>query len=75
MTIEPTQAVRITTVVTQEGVLSLHGPFHAGDRVEVIILSAAHQTVGGERYPLRGTSYSFTDPFAGVATEEWLAAL
>ena len=74
MVIEPTQAVRITTVVTQEGILSLHGPFHAGDTVEVIVLSATPLPTNGERYPLRGTAYSFHDPFTGVATEEWTTA-
>lgn len=75
MVIEPTQAVRITTVVTEEGVLSLRGPFHAGDTVEIIVLNAAPNLDKGERYPLRSTSYSFTDPFASVETEEWMAAL
>lgn len=74
MVIEPTQAVRITTVVTQEGTLSLSGPFHAGDTVEVIVLSASPRPTNGENYPLRGTTYSFTEPFAGVVTEEWAAA-
>lgn len=43
--------------------LSLHGPFRAGDSVEVIVLSAGSRQLNGKRYPLQGTPYTFTDPF------------
>lgn len=75
MAIDTTQAVRIKTVVTQDGVLNLTGPFHAGEQVEVIILSAGGRRVEeGDRYPLRGTPYSYDDPFGSVAEDEWMAA-
>mgnify|MGYP003383219125 CR=1 FL=1 len=72
MAIDTTQAVRIKTVVTQDGELHLRGPFRAGENVEVIIL-ADHVVATDERYPLQGIAYSFVDPFSGVAIEEWEA--
>jgi hypothetical protein len=75
MAIDTTQAVRIKTVVTQDGVLNLTGPFRAGESVEVIVLRAESRPVEeGERYPLRGTPYSYVDPFDSVAEDEWTAA-
>lgn len=72
MAMDTTQAVRIKTVVTQDGQLHLHGPFRVGESVEVIIL-AEHVVPADERYPLQGTVYSFSDPFSDVASEEWEA--
>lgn len=73
MAIDTTQAIRIRTVVTQDGMLNLHGPFHAGDNVEVIVLSTGSHRIDGKRYPLQGTAYTFTDPFGGVAEDDWTA--
>ena len=72
MAIDMTQAVRIKTVVAQDGVLHLFGPFRMGESVEVIVLSepVAQQ---GERYPLQGTEYTFVEPFASVADDDWEA--
>lgn len=70
MAIDMTQVVRIKTVVAQDGVLHLFGPFRMGESVEVIVLSEP-VTVPDESYPLRGTEYSFAEPFAGVAEDEW----
>ncbi len=75
MAIDTTQAVRIKTVVTQDGVLNLHGPFRAGDSVEVIVLSAESRQLNGKRYLLQGTPYTFTDPFSSVAEDDWAALL
>lgn len=72
--IDTTQAVRIKTVVTHDGVLNLHGPFRVGDNVEVIVLSTASLPAGSEHYPLRGTAYTFIDSFDSVAEDEWTAA-
>lgn len=66
-----TQAVRIKTVVTKDGVLHLEGPFRAGDSVEVIVLSGEAANNTGERYPLRGQPYTYNDPFEPVAADEW----
>ena len=72
MAIDMTQAVRIKTVVAQDGVLHLFGPFRVGESVEVIVLSEP-TTAQGERYPLQGTEYSFVEPFASVDDDEWEA--
>jgi len=73
MAIDTAQAVRIKTVVTQDGVLNLRGPFRVGDNVEVIVLSAATRPSRDQRYPLQGTPYTYTDPFGSVAEEDWEA--
>jgi hypothetical protein len=73
MAIETTQALRIKTVVTQDGELNIHGPFRAGDSVEVIVFSEGSRQLNGERYPLRGTLYTFIDPFGSVAENDWAA--
>ena len=73
MAIDTTQAIRIKTVVTRDGVLNLHGPFRAGDSVEVIVLSEESRQPDSKRYPLQGTPYTFTDPFGGVAEYDWAA--
>ena len=70
MAIDMTQAVRIKTVVAQDGVLHLFGPFRMGESVEVIVLSES-VAMQGEPYPLQGTEYSFAEPFASVAEDDW----
>ena len=75
MAIDTTQAVRIRTVVEQDGVLNLQGPFRAGDTVEVIVLNVVgRRAEEGDRYPLRGSPYLFTDPFGSVAEDDWTAS-
>ncbi len=66
------QDYRIETKVSSDGSLTLKGlPFQAGDEVEVIIRSRQHREE--KRYPLRGKPIRYTDPFAGVAEEDWEA--
>lgn len=65
------QAVRIKTVVTQDGELHLEGPFRAGDTVEVIVLNEEAGPEHVDRYPLRGMPVLYTDPFESVAADEW----
>jgi hypothetical protein len=72
MAIDTTQAVRIKTVITQDGELFLRGPFRAGESVEVIVLAELPAETE-ERYPLQGTNYSFPDPFTGIAENDWEA--
>lgn len=72
MAIDTTQAFRIKTIITQDGELFLHGPFRAGESVEVIILAESPAEIE-EHYELQGTAYSFLDPFTGVAEDDWEA--
>lgn len=70
MVIDTTQAVRIKTIVAENGELHLRGPFRAGDHVEVIVL-ADPIIVDGNHYPLQGTDYSFPDSFSSVVENDW----
>jgi hypothetical protein len=72
MAINATQAFRIKTIVDKDGVIHLFGPFRAGESVEVIVLGAPI-VAEEDRYPLHGTAYTFVEPFAGVAEDEWEA--
>jgi hypothetical protein len=74
-------AHKIEVVLTEDGTLTLQGlPFHAGDAVEVIILSTktpqqqAQQLPqsGTNLYPLHNTQpYRYDDPTEPVALEDW----
>jgi len=68
------QDYRVETRVSKDRSLTVKGlPFRAGDRVEVIVRSHEHPEGNGERYPLRGKPVRYTDPFGGVAEEDWEA--
>ena len=63
---------RVETEIGSDGSLTLKGlPFQAGDRVEVIVRGAAVAGGNGDRYPLRGKPFRYTDPFRSVAEEDW----
>ena len=63
---------RTEAKLSKEGTLVLTGlPFHAGEEVEVIILSRARQSGVKDRYPLRGKPIRCVDPFEPVAQEDW----
>jgi hypothetical protein len=65
---------RIETTLEQDGTLTLRDlPFHAGETVEVVVV-AKSAPAGGERYPLRATPVTYTDPYEPVAVEDWDAA-
>ena len=73
-------AHKLEVVLTEDGTLTLQGlPFHAGDAVEVIILSAKtphHQAAPKHQsdinlYPLRGKVIRYDDPTEPVALEDW----
>jgi len=66
------QAHRIETTLTQDGTLTLdHLPFPAGMAVEVIVLPYAPPQAQ-DRYPLRGTPYSYDGPMEpAIPAEEW----
>jgi hypothetical protein len=66
------QDYRVETKVSSDGSLTLKGlPFQAGDEVEVIIRSRGHGERENRCYPLRGKPIRYTDPFDGVAEEDW----
>lgn len=71
MTANTTQAYRIETVITEDGLLKLHGPFRAGDSVEVIVLNRPTESDSKNRYPLRGLPLRYDRPFNPVAEEDW----
>jgi hypothetical protein len=63
---------RTEAKLSKEGTLVLTGlPFHAGEEVEVIILSRSKQTGVQDRYSLRGKPIRYVDPFESVAQEDW----
>lgn len=67
------QAHRVETTLTQDGTLTLdHLPFPAGTAVEVIVLPRVAPSQAQNRYPLRGTPYSYQEPTEpAIAAEEW----
>jgi hypothetical protein len=68
------QVFRAETIVSSDGTLTIAGlPFHAGDRVEVIVRDRLREQASGQRYPLRGKPIRYADPFESVAEEDWEA--
>jgi hypothetical protein len=69
---EEIHAYRVETVLTADRTLTLDDlPFHAGDAVEVIVLSRAAPPPGTEKYPLHGKPLRYDRPADPVAEEEW----
>jgi hypothetical protein len=65
---------RIEITLKQDGSLTLTDlPFHAGDAVEVIIVSRSEKTAGQKVYPLQGTPIKYVNPTDPVAEEDWAA--
>ncbi|MBM4025385.1 MAG: hypothetical protein FJ280_08250 [Planctomycetes bacterium] len=65
---------RVETRVSSDKSLTLRDlPFAVGDQVEVIVRSQEHPERNGKRYPLRGKPVRYTEPFRGVAEEDWEA--
>lgn len=68
------QDYRVETKVSSDGSLTLTGlPFQEGDEVEVIVRSREHREREGTSNPLRGKPIRYSDPFDGVAEEDWEA--
>jgi hypothetical protein len=70
--VRPMRAYRVETVLGENGRIALDDlPFDAGQRVEIIVLSA--DPAGATNpYPLRDLPYSYDDPFGPlVAPEDW----
>lgn len=69
------EAYRTEATVAQDGTLTLESlPFHAGERVEVIVLASTATKLNDDRYPLRGlTPYRYDRPTDPVGDEDWEA--
>lgn len=66
------QTYRVEVTVSDKGTLLINNlPFQAGDKVEVVVRSRKSETVKTNRYPLRGMSIQYLDPFEGVAENAW----
>ena len=66
------QIYRAEMTISNDGTLTLKGvPFHAGDKVEVIVRSCQRRREPNGRYPLRGKAIRYTDPFGSVAEDDW----
>lgn len=64
-------AHRVETTLSQDGTLMLDNlPFHAGEAVEIIILSQATHVQRQNLYPLRGTPLRYDHPTQPVALDE-----
>jgi len=62
-------AHRVDATLSREGSLVLTNlPFHAGETVEVIVLSRTNTV---KSYPLRGKPVVYTDPLEPVAQNDW----
>lgn len=64
---------RVETVVQSHGTIHLEGlPLNEGEKVEVIIHKKRAPKNGENAYPLRGTPYSYEDPFSSlISLEDW----
>jgi hypothetical protein len=69
---------KMETVIDKDGSLRIDAlPFPAGVRVEVIVRTpekAAEEQKPTSRYPLRGATIRYDDPFESVAGDDWDAA-
>lgn len=66
------EAYRTRVRVNQDGSVTLPDlPFQAGEEVEVIVLAETRSAGDERRYPLRGTSLHYVDPFEPVAQDDW----
>jgi hypothetical protein len=62
---------RVTLVVEKDHTVTVPAvPFEVGQRVEVIVQE--HPPVGAlPRFPLRGATVVYDDPFESVAQDDW----
>ena len=68
------ETYKLEATCEKDGTLTLTGlPFHAGDRVEVVLLPRPKQAIDTDRHPLRGTVTQYDRPFDPVAEEDWEA--
>jgi hypothetical protein len=63
---------RVEAILSEDGKLTLSNlPFHAGEAVEVIVLSRSVAAPRGNRHPLRGTPVAYIEPTGTVAEPDW----
>lgn len=63
---------RTEITLTESSTLTLTDlPFHAGEIVEVIILTKHLTALPENRYPLRGTPITYVEPLKPVAQSDW----
>ena len=67
------QALRIEKVIQSNRILVLENlPFEVGEMVEVIILEKQIALTAENKYPLRGTTYKYEEPFESASPlEDW----
>ncbi len=66
------QTYHVETTMTSEGTLTISGlPFRVGEKIEVILRRRNHERQPTKKYPLRGKSIRYGDPFASVAENDW----
>ncbi len=66
------QTYRVKTTVPNDRTLTIKGiPFHAGDKVEIIVRGHECERERTRRYPLRGKPIRYVDPFGSVAEDDW----
>jgi hypothetical protein len=64
----------VETKLTEDGKLTLNDlPFHAGEAVEVVVMSRPSKLATIDRYPLRGKPIQYIEPTEPVAEEDWEA--
>lgn len=64
----------VETKLTEDGKLTLSDlPFHAGEAVEVIVMSRTTEGPSVDRYPLRNKPIQYIEPTEPVAEEDWEA--
>ena len=62
------------TKLTEDGKLTLNDlPFHAGETVEVIVMSRSSKAKPDHQYALRGKPVCYIEPTEPVAEEDWEA--
>lgn len=67
-------AHHVKTKLTEDGKLILDDlPFHAGEAVEVIVMSRSNKTESVDRYPLKGKPLRYIEPTEPIAEEDWEA--
>jgi hypothetical protein len=67
-------AVRLQTVISSDGTLTLKGlPALAGHLVDVIVSDAKVAAAQDSKYPLRGKPLRYERPFDSVSEADWEA--
>ena len=66
------QAYVYELTMRKNRVLTLENlPFTAGENIEVILIRRSQPRHEHNRYPFWGKPYTYTDPIASVAEDDW----